>query len=115
VGFWAKFLAWESAPERPWNAQEKPKEEIPPVVPPGAEGGPSEKAEATAGAGDEDPWPEGTTETFEQRVDRLWNIVTDKQPPLKDMKEACGVTNRKTITPENIAAFEKFVVGYEKK
>ena len=107
VGFWKKFLAWEESPDRPWN------QEAPPVVEPGAEGGPTEKAESAAAAGDNAGEP--GEETFEARRDRLWTLVTQKSPPLKAMKDACGVTNLKTITPDNVDAFEKFITEFEKK
>lgn len=111
-GAWKTFLDWEAHPDRPWN---QPGEEAQPPVVPGAEGGPAEKAEAVAAAGDDDPGAGSAEETFKQRVARLWGMVTEKSPTLKDMKAACGVTNLNTITPENIGAFETFIVGYEKK
>ena len=117
VGFWKKFLDWEKHPDRPWFETGEP--ENPPVVEPGAEAGAAEKAEAAAAAGDgAGEWPPaaaGGEETFEARVERLWGLVTEKSPPLKAMKDACGVTNRKTITEENVEAFEKFITEYEKK
>ena len=117
LGFWKKFLLWEESPERPWF--ETGQAEKAPVVEPGAEAGPAEKAEAGAAAGDgEGEWPPaaaGEEEAFEARAGRLWNLVVDKSPPVKTMKDACGVTNRNSIAPENIDALEKFIVGYEKK
>ena len=107
VGFWKKFLAWEEMPDRPWN------QEAPPVVEPGAEGGPAEKAEAEAAAGDKAGEP--GEETFEARVERLWGLVMQKSPTTKAMKNACGVSMRNTITPENVDAFETFITKYEKK
>lgn len=132
-GFWKRFLAWEENPDRPWNQKAHPHgifgdcmehgrfegDECPkcaaarPTVAPGAEGGPAEKAEAEAAAGDNAGEP--GEETFEARVERLWGLVMKKAPPTKAMKEACGVTMRNTITPENIDAFEKFITEYEKK
>ena len=84
-----------------------------PTVAPGAEGGPAEKAEAEAAAGDNAGEP--GEETFEARVERLWGLVMKKAPPTKAMKEECGVAMRNTITPENVDAFEKFITEFEKK
>ena len=111
MGFWKKFLAWEALPDRPWNPTGTQEAPVPPLA---AEAGPAEKAESAAGESNEDPWPETEGETFEQRVDRLWVLVTQKSPSLKDMKEACGVTNKKSINPENIEVFDTFITGYEK-
>lgn len=135
LGTWKKFLAWEESPNRPWNQEAKPptgtygecfahgrfsgdecpvcaKEQKAPVIP-GAEGGPSEKAESEAAAGDNAG--EASEETFEDRIERLWGLVMKKSPPTKAMKDACGVTMRNTITEENIDAFETFITEYEKK
>ena len=96
---WQKFLDWEARPEHPWNQGQESATE------PGAEGGPAEKAEAEAAAGD----PEGPgteEETFEARAHRVWGLVVKKYGSTKDMKANVGIARSAEITPDNIAEIE---------
>jgi recombination protein RecT len=82
---------------------------VAPTVSPGAEGGPAEKAEAEAEAGDEESGPEPSP--FEERKEAAWNQVLDKGIPLTALA-VVKVTQRADITEENIDEVEELVSTY---
>jgi phage recombination protein Bet len=90
-GFWKRFLNWEADPARPW------------YVPPELAGDKGAGAEGP-GPGEEEP-PE---ETFEDRVDRVWEMAKAKYgTKIKDLKDNLGVVSINDITPENIDGLEE--------
>ena len=98
-----------------WQEVTYPAAEAPPVAP-GAEGGPAEKAEAEAAAGDEGPEQEPAAEPrpLEARRQAVWDQVINKGIPLASLAVLDPpVSAPGHITEQNVAEAEELVATYQ--